>query len=301
MSCTLGKQHVCCTRIEHLSVKVGNEVILNDVNLHLHCGELTAIVGRNGAGKTTFLRALLDEIPHTGSITFEGERCTDHAAKCACHTTENYVTTKPRFGYVPQRLAVEAGCPVSVEDFVLACMSKRPVWLKHRAKDKELVKEVLSATNSQPLFDRRVSDLSGGEIQRVLLALAIHPVPDILLLDEPVSGVDRNGLKVFYELVSSLRRDYDITIILISHDLDLVARHADRVVLIDRGIACQGTVEEVYHDKSFIETFGHVVPDNAAGEVNDSNDDDSNGDDSIDDDDNSLVSEKNKQRGSEWL
>ena len=275
MSCTLGKEHVCCTRIVDLSLKAGNDVILNDVNLHLHCGELTAIVGRNGAGKTTFLRALLDEIPHTGTITFEGERCadhcsddhtTDHAAHCGCHKTEKYVTTKPRFGYVPQKLAVEPGCPVSVEDFVLSCVSKRPVWLPHRAKDKELVKEVLSASNAQNLSDRRVSDLSGGEIQRVMLALAIHPVPDILLLDEPVSGVDRSGLKVFYNLVSSLRRDYDITILLISHDLDLVARHADRVVLVDRGIAAEGTVDEVYKTKAFIETFGHVVPETVAEE-----------------------------------
>lgn len=275
MSCTLGKQHVCCTRIEHLSVKAGKEFILNDVNLHLHCGELTAIVGRNGAGKTTFLRALLDEIPHSGTITFEGERCADHcstdhtadhALSCACHAKENYVTTKPHFGYVPQSLAVEPGCPVSVEDFVLSCMTRRPVWLPHRAKDKALVKEILSATNSADLTTRRVSDLSGGEIQRVMLALAIHPVPDILLLDEPVSGVDRNGLKVFYDLVSSLRRDYDITILLISHDLDLVARHADRVVLIDRGVAAEGTVDEVYRTKPFIETFGHVVPDTDASE-----------------------------------
>lgn len=278
MSCTLGKQHVCCTRIEHLSVKSGSEVILNDVNLHLHCGELTAIVGRNGAGKTTFLRALLDEIPHTGTITFEGERCTDHcaddhtidhASHCACHTTEKYCTTKPRFGYVPQKLAVEQGCPVSVEDFVLSCVTKRPVWLPHRAKDKALVREILSSSNAQNLSERRVSDLSGGEIQRVMLALAIHPVPDILLLDEPVSGVDRSGLKVFYNLVSSLRRDYDITILLISHDLDLVARHADRVVLVDRGIAAAGTVAEVYKTKAFIETFGHVVPETVSEENTD--------------------------------
>lgn len=269
MSCELGKKHVCCTRIENLCVKTGNEYILNNVNLHLHCGELTAIVGRNGAGKTTFLKALLDEIPHTGTITFEGENCSshcvsdhtsDHLSKCGCKKTERFTTKKPRFGYVPQRLEVESGCPVSVEDFVLASVSKKPVWMKHSVKDKQLVKEILSATNVQHLTERRISDLSGGEIQRVMLALAIHPVPDILLLDEPISGIDRNGLKVFYSLVSSLRRDYDITIILISHDLDLVARHADRVVLIDRGIAAAGTVEEVYAHKAFISTFGHIVP-----------------------------------------
>lgn len=278
MSCELGQKHVCCTKIENLSVKAGNEVILNNVSLHLHCGELTAIVGRNGAGKTTFLRALLDEIPHTGTITFEGENCSDHCvndhtanhlANCNCRTTTKFVTTKPRFGYVPQSLAVEKGCPVSVEDFVLSATSRKPVWLPHNTKDREKVKEILRTTNAQSLTDRRISDLSGGELQRVLLALAINPVPDILLLDEPISGIDRNGLKVFYELVSSLRRDYDITIILICHDLDLVARHADRVVLIDRGIAAKGTVSEVYNSRPFIDTFGHIVPETDSDQTED--------------------------------
>lgn len=268
MPCTLGKQHVCCTRIENLCVKAGNEIILDNVNLHLHCGELTAIIGRNGAGKTTFLKALLNEIPHSGKIIFEGEKCADckddlksltHDIKCPSHHKKHYVTTKPRFGYVPQKLAVEAGSPVSVEDFILAATSSRPIWLSHRKKDKQKVKEILSIANAQDLTDHRVSDLSGGEIQRVMLSLALSPMPDILLLDEPVSGVDRNGLKSFYQLVSALRRDYDITILLITHDLDIAAQYADRVVLIDRGIAAQGSVEEVYNNPKFTETFGHIV------------------------------------------
>jgi len=120
---------------------------------------------------------------------------------------------------------------------------------------------VLSSVHAEYLAERRIGDLSGGELQRLMLSLAIHPVPDILLLDEPVSGVDRTGLALFYQLVASLRKDYDITILLISHDLDLVAHHADRVVLIDRGVTATGTVQEVYHSKPFIETFGHIPTD----------------------------------------
>ena len=125
-------------------------------------------------------------------------------------------------------------------------------------KDKEKVAEILKSTNAHELASRRVCDLSGGELQRVMLALAIHPVPDILLLDEPVSGVDRTGLKSFYQLVSSIRRDYDITVLLISHDLDLVARHADRVVFINNSSAIIGRVDEVYANKDFIDVFGNV-------------------------------------------
>lgn len=267
MPCLIGKQHVCCTRIAGLSVIAGNDYILKDINLHIHCGELTAIVGRNGAGKSTFMKALLNTIPHTGTVIYEGERCAGHCGKdrtsdhdryCTCHKKIPYTTTKPVFGYVPQSLSVEQGTPTSVEDLVLSCISRRPAWLPHRKKDKEKVAEILKSTNAHELASRRVCDLSGGELQRVMLALAIHPVPDILLLDEPVSGVDRTGLKSFYQLVSSIRRDYDITVLLISHDLDLVARHADRVVFINNSSAIIGRVDEVYANKDFIDIFGNV-------------------------------------------
>lgn len=234
--------HICCTKIEHLSVKSNGEFIIEDINLHIHCGELTAIIGRNGAGKTTFLRTLLDEVPHSGEIHFmkDGKGC----------------TSKPKFGYVPQRLEVAPDSPVSVGDFVLSCLSTRPVWLPRRKKDKNLINQILSVTGTQHLESRRLCELSGGELQRVLLALAINPVPDILLLDEPVSGVDRAGLSVFYELVSELRHSHDITILLISHDLDLIKKHADKVVLIDKKIVAQGTPDEVYLSSTFAEVFG---------------------------------------------
>ncbi len=268
MACSLGKEHVCCTKIENLSVKAGGEYILKDINLHLHCGELTAVVGRNGAGKSTFMKALLNVIPHSGEIIFESERCAANCTHehlnsplevCTHHESHIYVTKKPRFGYVPQSLAVEEGNPISVEDLVLASTISRPVWLRPRKKNLEKVHEILCTTNAQSLAKKRVCDLSGGELQRVLLALAINPVPDILLLDEPVSGVDRVGLKNFYDLVSSLRRDYDITILLVSHDLDLVARHADRILFINNQNAEVGTVEEIYRKKDFIDVFGHIM------------------------------------------
>ncbi len=234
--------HVCCTKIQDLSVTSASGPILDKVNLHIHCGELTAIIGRNGAGKTTFFKTLLGEIPHSGEIHFMKD-------SCAC-------TSSPRFGYVPQQLAVDANSPVSVSDLVLASLSRRPVWLPPRKKDLNLVQQVLSITQVEALAARRVCDLSGGELQRVMLALAIHPVPDILLLDEPVSGVDRAGLSLFYQLVSDLRHTHDITILLISHDLDLVARHANKVVILDKTIVAEGLPQEVYNTTAFRNIFG---------------------------------------------
>ena len=267
MACTLGKSHVCCTRIEHLSVKAAGGYILKDVNLHLHCGELTAVVGANGAGKTTFIRSLLGEVAHTGRVVFEGQRCerncpddrtANHEMRCPCRKKVSYTTTKPRFGYVPQLFHIEEGSPVCVEDLVLSCISRWPVWLCQRKKDEQRVRDVLSCTNVQHLAKTRLSALSGGQVQRVMLALAINPVPDVLLLDEGSSGIDRAGVRSFYELVSSIRRDWDITILLVSHDLDLVARHADRVVFINGSSAIVGSVSQVYQRQDFIDTFGSV-------------------------------------------
>lgn len=242
MSCPLGKEHVCCTQISNLCVTHGSTSILENISFHLHCDELTALIGKNGAGKTTFLKALLGVIPHTGTIFFEGEN--------------KKQTTHPRFGYVPQQLALETESPVSVEDLVCASFSNYPVWLARRKKDAERAKEILRVVHAENLSSRRIGDLSGGELQRVMLALALNPLPDILLLDEPISGVDKNGRELFYELVSSLRKNYDITILLVSHDFDLIARYADKVLLIDKTLEAEGSANEVFHSSAFQKIFG---------------------------------------------
>ena len=105
-------------------------------------------------------------------------------------------------------------------------------------------------------MDRRLGALSGGELQRVLVALALDPLPDLLLLDEPVSGVDHNGLALFYDILADLRAKEDMAIILVSHDLALAARHADQVVLMNRGILASGTPGEVFRDPQMKATFG---------------------------------------------
>jgi zinc transport system ATP-binding protein len=117
------------------------------------------------------------------------------------------------------------------------------------------VEESLSRVKAEHLIKRRLGALSGGELQRVLLALALDPVPDILLLDEPVSGIDHNGLEMFYNTVSDLRNNYDLSIILISHDLDLVYRYADRVVLLNKTVLENGKPKDVFRSENFYEVF----------------------------------------------
>ena len=213
----------CCTKVENLSVTIGTNKILKDINLHFHCGELTSIIGPNGAGKSTLLKALLGEIKHTGNLTYVG-------------TSSKGITT-PIIGYVPQYLNFDLSTPASVLDLFIACNSKTPVWL-------------YSSKN------RKLGALSGGELQRVLLALALDPMPNILLLDEPVSGIDQNGLELFYDILMDVKSKYDLSIILVSHDLDLVAKYADKVVLLKGTVLCSGTPKEVFTNKTTSKIFG---------------------------------------------
>lgn len=232
----------CCTKIENFSVSLGNNEILKDVNLHIHCGELTSIIGPNGAGKSTLLKALLGEIPHEGSLKFIGQN--------------NNKFNQPIIGYVPQYLTFDASTPISVLDLFISCKTSFPAWLKPKNKLREEVIESLKRVRIPYLIDRRLGALSGGELQRVLLALALDPIPNILLLDEPVSGVDQNGLELFYEILMDIKKNYDLSIILVSHDLDLVAKYSDRVALINGTVVCSGTPAHVFNHPATKKLFG---------------------------------------------
>jgi zinc transport system ATP-binding protein len=234
--------HLCCTKIEGFNVTLGKTEILKDVNLHIHCGELTAIIGPNGAGKSTLLKAVLGDLKHTGRLNFldaEGNR-----------------TSHPIIGYVPQNMPFDAGSPISVTDLFMAAQTNAPVWLGQTKAGRGRTLESLSRVQAEHLANKRLGNLSGGELQRVLLALALEPLPELLLLDEPISGIDQRGMELFYGLVSKLREEYDLSIILVSHDLGLVRKYADRVVLLNKVIECIGTPRDVFSSLKFSETFG---------------------------------------------
>lgn len=232
----------CCTQIQGLTVRFDGRTVLGDVNLHLHCGELTAVIGENGAGKTTLARCLLGEVPHEGTIHF-----LDAARR---HPDA------PVIGYVPQRIEFDRAAPLTVMDLFAASLGRRPSWLGHARPFVQAAREGLDRVGAGHLLRRRVGELSGGELQRVLLGLALTPLPNLLLLDEPVSGVDHSGRDLFYALLSHLRRDYDLAVLLISHDLASLARVADRLIYLDRGVVCQGTPAEVLGDKRVRQAFG---------------------------------------------
>ena len=232
-----------CLKISDIGVQTDGRVLLHDVNLHVHCGELTAVIGRNGAGKTTLLKAILGEIPHGGSVDFSGHNGTPVSGK------------KPRIGYVPQSLSIDRNTPATVYDMLLSLVEHYPAFFPKRRKTVENFRAHLSRFRAAELLDSPLGKLSGGELQRVLLAAATLPTPDLLILDEPVSGVDRRGLDELYELLDVLKKQEDLVILLVSHDLAYVREHADKVVLLDKTVQAFGTPSDVFATEAFRDAF----------------------------------------------
>ncbi len=232
----------CCLRVENLSVKIGSEQILRDVNLHVHCGELVALIGPNGAGKSTLLKAILGQQEHEGVIVFSapGQR-----------------GKKPKIGYVPQSPAFDSGDPISVADLFVCCQSRRPAFLGCSKAMRQKIADCLERVHGRELMDKRIGTLSGGELQRVLLALALEPIPNILILDEPLSGVDVEGQAELMDMLDEIRNTYDLSILMTTHDFGILERYADQVALIDGQLVALGTPEQVLSSREFQSIF-HV-------------------------------------------
>ena len=230
----------CCTKVENLSVTKGKEHILKDINMHIHCGQLISIIGKNGAGKTTFFKALLGEIKYSGNISFHNHKGAEK---------------KLTIGYVPQKLNLDENSPTSVYDMVASMISNAPVFLHKSKKVYDKIAKQFSDFNARHLIDKRICDLSGGELQRVMLSLAMMPTPDILLLDEPASGVDSDGLQLFYNKLEELKTRNDIAIVVISHDFQYIEKYSDKVILLDKTILKEGSPCEVLNSKEFKGVF----------------------------------------------
>lgn len=229
----------CCTKIDKLTVKIDNNKIIDNISLHLHCNEITMLVGKNGAGKSTLIKAMLGEEEYTGDISFSSK-----------HTD----STKLTIGYVPQKLEVETS-PMSVYDFLCSGTKGPAVFFRKSKKKYNEIKEHLKEFGADNLIDKRVCDLSGGELQRVLIALATMPYPELLIMDEPVSGIDAKGKKEFYKLIKKIKEKHDIAIFIVSHDFEYIKDYADKVVLLNKKVLKKGSVKEVLESEEFINEF----------------------------------------------
>lgn len=232
-----------CIKIHDLGVSFDDKEVLKDINLHIHCGTITALIGRNGAGKSTLIRAIIGEIPHTGEISFRN--------------TEDGKIRDLKIGYVPQSINIEKNTPLDVYDLITSFKYKSPVVFRSK-KIEEEIKEALTEFDAADLIHESIGTLSGGQLQRVLLSMAVMDEPNLLLLDEPVSGIDKNGMDLFYEKISKLRDHHDLAVILVSHDLDYVLKYADNVVLMDKTVLSEGSATKVYNSPEFKEVFGEI-------------------------------------------
>ena len=232
---------LCKIKVDKIGVKKGPDVLLSDVSFELHCGELTALIGVNGAGKTTLVKSILGEIKHQGTVSFESH-CGEKLSKIT-------------IGYVPQHLDFDRSAPISVEDFLMIGRTVSPVCFIKKKKISRELDEILETVGCKDLKEKRLGDLSGGELQRVMLANALYPTPELLILDEPVSGVDASGSEKFYEVISDLKQHYHMAIAMVSHDLGIVRDYADNVVLINKSVLKSGNAKSVFSSDEFSQSF----------------------------------------------
>ncbi len=201
-------------KVSNVSVKVKDQVILENISFSLKKGTTLAVVGPNGAGKTVLFRALLGLMPYTGKIEWR-----------------NGI----KIGYVPQRLSV-SDIPISVREFMLyKCGSKSDA--------EKCVTSVELGTGR--MLDKELGVLSGGQLQRVLIAWAIADNPDVLLFDEPTSAVDVDSQEAIYELLNRLQQEHEITIMIITHDMHVVRHYSDQMLALNRKVIFFGNSEEI--------------------------------------------------------
>jgi zinc transport system ATP-binding protein len=202
--------------IAGLTVSHGRETLLRNVSFTVRRGTLHALVGPNGAGKSTLLSAILGQSPFTGRIT------------------ANW-TQSGRIGYVPQAFHVDRSLPVTVADFLALTRQSRPVCFGISGVSAPRISRLLDRVGLSGFDERPLSVLSGGELRRVLLANALDPLPELLLLDEPASGLDESAARWLDETLVSLKGD--VTCVMVSHDSDQVRRIADQVTMVERAQA----------------------------------------------------------------
>ncbi|MCO7245636.1 metal ABC transporter ATP-binding protein [Halomonas sp. Mc5H-6] len=209
-----------------LNVRIGGKPILEDIHLALHREEIVTLIGPNGSGKSTLVKTLVGAIkPTSGRLEIDAGL---------------------NIGYVPQRLHLDPTLPITVSRFIN---------LPHR-HPRDDVPQALTNAGVEGLHNAAMSQLSGGQLQRVLLARALINRPDILILDEATQGLDHRGIADFYQKIEEVRQSYRCAILMVSHDLHVVMRTADHVLCLNGHICCEGKPERVASSPDYQALFG---------------------------------------------
>lgn len=226
-------------KVDNLTVAFGHQKIIEGLNFEVKRGEVVAIVGPNGAGKSVLFRTLLGLVPHQGKLEW---------------------SPGSKIGYVPQKLFIEPGFPLSVGEFLgFKSDSKEHIIAALESvgiKDMAHTHEGKSSGHHSHFLDQKLGFLSGGELQRVLIAAAIIDHPNVLLFDEPTAGIDVGGEETIYNLLHNLQEKRNLTILLISHDLNIVYKYADTVLCINKNQLCFGEPNLVLDPQSLSSLYG---------------------------------------------
>lgn len=211
---------------KNISVEYGSHTALSNVDFSIDQGEIVTVVGPNGSGKSTLMRALIGAVPiNSGDMERKGDL---------------------KIGYVPQTLHIDDGLPISVRRFL-----KLP-----NTHSEQAIKQALKNVGAEAIINQQLNGLSGGQFRRVMLARAILGAPDLLVLDEPTTGLDQAGSAAFYRLIESLRQKLNFAVLMVSHELHVVMSASDRVICLNGHVCCHGTPEIVASAPEYRELFG---------------------------------------------
>ncbi|MBN2398873.1 MAG: metal ABC transporter ATP-binding protein [Candidatus Aminicenantes bacterium] len=228
--------------VKNLSVRFAGNTALDHVSFTIEKDAIIAVIGPNGSGKTTLLKAILGLVPYHGEI------------RLFASTVRQVL---PQLGYVPQRFAFDTTFPLTVEEFInLTC----------RNPEKLPVGGVLEETGMKDFKGKMIGELSGGQLQRVLLAHAMLHRPRILFLDEATSGIDVEGLSDFYSTIHRLNREHGVTVMMVSHEISMVYKFSDRIICLNRDLISHGetktaltgeVLKKLYGDNADLRIHGH--------------------------------------------
>jgi zinc transport system ATP-binding protein len=221
-------------RASDVSFAFGRQTVLEHVDLAVQPGEFVALVGPNGSGKTTLLRILLGSLePSAGTVRLFGQ-------------PPAHLTDRGRIGFVPQRPVLESEVPATVREIVDAgLLARRGWWRPLRRSDREQVRHALGSVDLAELAARPLGELSGGQQQRAFIARAFASAPDLLVLDEPIAGVDAGSQRRFRDSIVHLIAEHGAGVLLVSHELSAVAPDLDRVIVLKGSVLFDGAPAEL--------------------------------------------------------
>lgn len=223
--------------LKNISLKLNDQQILNGINLEIHKGQITTLIGPNGGGKTSIARILIGILKASSGQVFVQENI--------------------KIGYVPQKLEIEKTIPLRVIDFLKLSTSAC-------AEATAQLLEIATKLRIENILQKSLHQISGGQMQKTLLAKALMNNPDILVLDEPTSNMDISAQGEFYDLLEEIRKKQHCAILLISHDLHIVMQKTNQVICVNHHICCEGNPESINNHPEYLSLFGHHKIDNIA-------------------------------------